>query len=147
MSEFLQKSPLFPTAFSADLARTTVAALRESALAEWRSNAERFYDYDDRDANGEASIDLLKQPVRRVFEHDVRRRPDGVEGAPVAETMTPDEVEQCFADGDDPFACTDLEISPLWEIQPRPVAVPAIILMCATTVSYTHLTLPTNREV
>ena len=46
MSEFLQKSPLFPTAFSADLARTTVAALRESALAEWRSNAERFYDYD-----------------------------------------------------------------------------------------------------
>ncbi|KKM64259.1 hypothetical protein LCGC14_1503220, partial [marine sediment metagenome] len=39
MSEFLQKSPLFLTPFSADLARTTVAALRESALSEWRSNA------------------------------------------------------------------------------------------------------------
>ena len=64
MTEFLQKSPLFPTAFSADLARTTVAALRENALSEWRSNAERFYDYDDREADGEASIDLLKPPVR-----------------------------------------------------------------------------------
>jgi len=131
MTELLQKSPLFPTAFSADLGRTTVAALRESALAEWRSNAERFYDYDDREADGEASIDLLKQPVRRVFEHDVRRRPDGIEGAPVAETMTPDEVEQCFADGIDPWACTDLEVAPLWQIQPRPVAVLATILMCA----------------
>ena len=131
MSEFLQKSPLFPTAFSADLARTTVAALRESALAEWRSNAERFDDYDDREAEGEASIDLLKPPVRRVFEHDVRRKPDSIEGAPVAETMTPSEIEQCFADGTDPFACTDLEISPLWQI-PRPVAVLAILLMCAT---------------
>ena len=132
MSEFLQKSPLFPTAFSADLARTTVAALRESALAEWRSNAERFDDYDDREAEGEASIDLLKPPVRRVFEHDVLRKPDSIEGAPVAETMTPSEIEQCFADGTDPFACTDLEISPLWQIQPRPVAVLAILLMCAT---------------
>ncbi|MEQ3745747.1 AAA family ATPase [Sulfitobacter litoralis] len=131
MTEFLQKSPLFPTAFSADLARTTVAALRENALSEWRSNAERFYDYDDREADGEASIDLLKPPVRRVFEHDVRRKPDSIEGVPVAETMSPDEVEQCFADGIDPWACTDLEVSPLWEIQPRPVVVLAIILMCA----------------
>ena len=131
MSEFLHKSPLFPTTFSADLARTTVAALRESALAEWRSNAERFYDYDDREADGEASIDLLKQPVRRVFEHEVRRKPDSIEGVPVAETMSPDEVEQCFADGIDPWACTDLEVSPLWQIQPRPVAVLATILMCA----------------
>ncbi|HDZ53322.1 hypothetical protein LCGC14_0325590 [marine sediment metagenome] len=131
MSEFLQKSSLFLTAFSADLARTTVAALRESALSEWRSNADRFYDYDDREADGEASIDLLKPPVRRVFENDVRRKPNGIEGAPVAETMTPDEVEQCFADGIDPWACTDIEVSPLWEIQPRPVAVLTIILMCA----------------
>ncbi|WP_448329763.1 AAA family ATPase [Sulfitobacter sp. M13] len=132
MSEFLQKSPLFPTAFSADLARTTVAALCESALSEWRSNAERFCDYDDREADGEASIDLLKPPVRRVFEHDVRRKPDGNEGASVAGTMTPSEIERCFADGNDPFACTDLEISPLWEIRPRPAAVLAIILVCAT---------------
>lgn len=131
MSEFLQKSPLFPTAFSADLARTTVAALRESALAEWRSNAERFYDYDDREAEGEASIDLLKPPVRRVFEHDVRRKPDSIEGVPVAEIMSPDEVEQCLGDGIDPWACTDLEVSPLWQIQPRPAAVLATIIMCA----------------
>ena len=103
------------------------AALRESALAEWRSNAERFYDYDDREADGEASIDLLKPPVRRVFEHDVRRKPDGNEGVPAAETMTPDEIEQCSDDGIDPWACTDLELSPLWQIQPRPAAVLATI--------------------
>lgn len=131
MTELQNRSPLFPSAFSADLARSTVAALRESALAEWKSNAERFYEYSDEEADGEASVDLLQPPVRQVFENDVRRSPNGIEGPPAAETMTSAEIEQCFAAGEDPFACADLNISPLWQIKPRPAAVLAAILMCA----------------
>lgn len=131
MTELLNQRPLFPSVFSADLARSTVAALRESALSEWRSNAERFYDYGDEEADGEASIDLLQPPLRQVFEDDMRRSPDGFEGPPAAETMTAVEIERCFAAGDDPWACADLEVSPLWEINPRPAAVLGTILMCA----------------
>ncbi|MFG6547023.1 AAA family ATPase [Sulfitobacter sp. 1A13730] len=131
MTELLNQRPLFPSVFSADLARSTVAALRESALSEWKSNAERFYDYGDEEADGEASIDHLHPPLRQVFEDDMRRSPDGFEGPPAAETMTSAEIERCFAAGDDPWACTDLEGSPLWEINPRPAAVLGTILMCA----------------
>ncbi|KZX99078.1 MULTISPECIES: AAA family ATPase [unclassified Sulfitobacter] len=131
MTELLSQSPLFPSKFSAGLARPTVAALRESALAEWKSNAERFYEYGDEEADGEASIDLLQPPVRQIFEDDVRRSADGFEGPPAAETMTTAEIERCVADGEDPFACADLNISPLWQIKPRPAAVLATILMCA----------------
>ena len=80
MTELLNQPPLFPSVFSANLARSTVAALRESALSEWRSNAERFYDYGDEEADGEASIDLLQPPLRQVFEDDMRRSSDGFEG-------------------------------------------------------------------
>lgn len=131
MTEILNQRPLFPSVFSADLARSTVAALRESALSEWKSNAERFYDYGDEEADGEASIDLLQPPLRHVVEDDMRRSPDGFEGRPAAETMTAAEIERCFAAGDDPWACADLEVSPLWEINPRPAAVLGTILMCA----------------
>ncbi|WP_435988270.1 AAA family ATPase [Sulfitobacter sp. SH24] len=131
MTELLNQPPLFPSVFSANLARSTVAALRESALSEWRSNAERFYDYGDEEADGEASIDLLQPPLRQVFEDDMRRSSDGFEGPPAAETMTAAEIERCFAAGDDPWACADLEVSPLWEINPRPAAVLGTILMCA----------------
>ncbi len=131
MTELFNRSPLFPTAFSADLARSTVAALRESALSEWRSNAERFYEYGDEEADGEASVDLLHPPVRQIFQDDVGRNPGGFEGPPAAEAMTSAEIEQCFADSEDPFACADLNISPLWQIKPQPVAVLATILMCA----------------
>ena len=131
MTKLLNQSPLFPTKFSADLARSTVAALRESALAEWQSNIERFYEYGDEEADGEASVDLLQTPVRRVFKDDLKRSPLGIEGPPAAETMTLAEIERCVADGEDPFACADLNISPLWQIKPRPAAVLATILMCA----------------
>jgi len=131
MTELLSQSPLFPSKFSAELARSTLTALRESALSEWRSNAERFYEYGDEEADGEVSVDLLQPPVRQVFEDDLKRSPLGIEGPPAAETMTLAEIERCVADGEDPFACADLNISPLWEIKPRPVAVLATILMCA----------------
>ncbi|MEQ5828862.1 AAA family ATPase [Sulfitobacter sp. NFXS29] len=131
MTELLSQSPLFPSKFSADLARSTVAALRESALSEWKSNAERFYDYGDEEADGEASVDLLQQPVRQVFENDVRRSPNGIEGPPAAEAMTLAEIERLLADGEDPFACADMEVSPLWQIKPRPAALLAAISMCA----------------
>ncbi|WP_339638984.1 AAA family ATPase [uncultured Sulfitobacter sp.] len=131
MTELLNQSPLFPSAFSADLARSTIAALRESALSEWKSNAERLYEYGDEEADGEASVDLLQPSVRQVFENDVKRSPDGFEGPPAAETMTSAKIERCFAAGDDPWSCADLEVSPLWEINPRPAAVLGTILMCA----------------
>ena len=131
MTELLSQSPLFPSKFSAELARSTLTALRESALSEWKSNIERFYEYGDEEADGEVSVDLLQPPVRQVFKDDVGRNPDGFEGPPAAEVMTSAEIEQCFADGEDPFACADLNISPLWQIKPRPAAVLATILMCA----------------
>lgn len=132
MTNNLNASALFPSRFSAELAQSTVTALREGALSEWKSNFERFYDYDDREADGEVSVDLLQPPIRQVFQDDVTRQPDGIEGPPAANTMTAAEIDQYFADGIDPFACEDINISPLWHIKPRPVAVLATILMCAT---------------
>ena len=131
MTEVLSQSPLFPSKFSAELARSTLTALRESALSEWRSNAERFYEYGDEEADGEASVDLLHPPVRQIFQDDVGRNPGGFEGPPAAESMTTAEIERYLADGEDPWACTDLEVSPLWEIKPQPAAVLVTILMCA----------------
>ena len=132
MTDNLNASALFPSTFSAELAQSTVSALREGALSEWKSNLERFCDYDDCEADGEVSIDLLQPPVRQVFQEDVTRQPDGIEGPPAADTMTAAEIAQCFEVGTDPFACVDTNISPLWHIKPRPVSVLATILMCAT---------------
>jgi len=131
MTNMLNVSTLFASRFSAQLAQSTVSALREGALSEWKSNLERFYDYDDCEANGEVSIDLLQPPVRQVFQEDVTRQPDGMEGPPAADVMTAAEIEQCFANGSDPFACVDMSISPIWHIKPRPVAVLVTVLMCA----------------
>ncbi|WCE68643.1 AAA family ATPase (plasmid) [Sulfitobacter faviae] len=131
MTELTSRSSLFSSKFAADLARSTVTALRESALSEWKSNAERFHDYDDCEAEGETSVDLLQPPVRRIFDEDLGRSPDGIVGPPAAESMTSAEIGQYLANGEDPYACTDMTVSPLWEVRPRAVAVLATILMCA----------------
>ena len=133
MNRQQMNAPLFPTSFSECLARRAVEALCESTLMEWRSNLEQCYDYDDAEMDGEGSIDLLRPRVKSAPE---ARKPQGlpslVADPPAAQDMSSAEIAQLYATGEDPWACTDLDVSPLWAIKPRPAAVLAVLLFCAT---------------
>ncbi|MBO9432537.1 AAA family ATPase [Sulfitobacter sp. R18_1] len=131
MNRQQMNAPLFPTSFSQCLARRAVAALCESTLMEWRSNLEQCYDYDDAEMDGEGNIDLLRPRVKSAPELRDLRQSGSVGAPPAAENMTSAEIEQLYATGEDPWACSELDVSPLWDIKPKPAAILAVLLLCA----------------
>lgn len=125
-------TPLFPNSFSERLARRAVAALCESVLVGRQSDPEQCLGYDDAEMDGEGNIDLLRPRNKPVQEPQGPHKPALGTGSPAAEIMTSAEIARLYAAGEDPWACTDLGISPLWDIKPRPTAVLAVLLLCVT---------------
>lgn len=121
---------LFPTKFSEEQARKAVAGLCETALAEWKSNLQTFYDCDESETDEYGN--LLQPELRSLDEVSDGRQLRTASAPPAAEKLTSAKIAQLYAAGEDPWACDDLEISPLWDVKPRPAAILATLLFCAS---------------
>ncbi len=121
---------MFPTKFSEQQARKVVAALCETALVEWQSNLETFYDCDESETDEYGN--LLQPELKSLDDMPDGRQPRTASGRPAAEKLTSAEIAQLVAAGDDPWACDDLEISPVLDIKPRPAAILATLLFCSS---------------
>ena len=119
------RTPLFATQYSEDLAQRMVGVLWEAELHTWRRKLEHDLDEPEVDDEGhqvKLSADEVAEPTR----------PGEIVGPPVAAAMTPEQIAQAFAEGEDPWACLDLARDPRGEIPLQPTALLAALLFSAT---------------
>ncbi|MGJ8547519.1 MAG: AAA family ATPase [Sulfitobacter sp.] len=130
MNRMLKVAPFFPTKFAGEQARKAVTALCEAAPAEWQSNLEKFHDFDEPETDEYGNLLPPEPRFDKASQADCKS--GGIAGPPAAENMTPDEIAQLYAMGEDPWSRSDLRVAPSPHIKPKPTNILAVLLLCAS---------------
>ena len=130
MNNYSQKPALFTSHFASDLEQTTVSALCERAYSEQLKSYER--DQDGGDFSDFPNIDLLG-PNRAIDLETANFYQIGaVMGAPMAKNMTLAEIEQMFANGEDPWSVCAEPMERCRTSTPSPTSILAALGICAS---------------